>query len=76
MEVSTHRLNPLEHLVEDLDGDYACEWSDPTKLTEGMKRAEAEFLAAVLREYKVCGMEEVPGTRTTVNLEAWKAEQT
>jgi hypothetical protein len=73
MEVSTHHLNPLEHVLEYLDEEYGdpdgAGWSKPT---ERMKEAERGFLRVVKEEYVSWSCEEV--ARKTINVREWRRE--
>ena len=73
MEISRHRLNPLERLLEDLDEEYAVvDGIDSTVPNEAMKIAEEAFLAVILAEYRVQAYEAIPGTETVVNVREWQ----
>jgi hypothetical protein len=72
MTVGAHGSCPLDHVLEYLDEEYGDPdggWSDPT---EAMKKAEAEFLEVIEREYVPWSCEQV--ATETVNAMDWIRE--
>lgn len=70
MEISTHLLNPLEHVLEYLDEEFGSpfdsNWTEPT---ERMKEAEKAFLQVIKEEYVSWACE--PVTSETINVRDW-----
>ena len=68
--ISPSGLNPLDHLLEQLDELHADpEDTGSTPPTDAMTQAEQTFIATVLTEYRSWKLD--PGTTESVNVRDW-----